>query len=418
MSKIEESRRLRVYMAGVFTASVLVTLLFWAVLPARFQVNESTDYIHFYEPVARNILASRGLVGADNSPAAYYPPGYPLLLAGIFALSKLIGASEYRALEVFALLCTGIASVLIFHLARTIWTLRSAMVVSLIWSSYPLGLWLTKQPNSEIPFWPLYYGGVALFGHPLLRRMSSWYLFFLCGALVGASMLIRPIAAGVGLVLGLSLCLLRTEKTLRLRLFLVGMLLTGNVLTILPWEVWLYKTTGKITILNSTGGVKNIRDGLTFAIDNKDYRDEIAVPEEVKTVMQDILFLVRPGQMSTYDVASVLVNEFRMHPLAVMQLLAMKAARAWYGTDTGKHEGLIMAFQIPYLIAVIWGGWNAWKRNEHGKELVVLIVLLTLYFWAMTVMTLSILRYMVPAMGLLFVFIPGVFYHLRLHWKN
>ena len=42
-------------------AKCLVTLLFWITLPTTFQ-NTNSDYILFYEPVARNILAGRGFM--------------------------------------------------------------------------------------------------------------------------------------------------------------------------------------------------------------------------------------------------------------------------------------------------------------------------------------------------------------------
>src|SRR5205085_8677596 len=38
---------------AVFVLSILTTLTFWAWLPEAYQTNESSDYIGFYEPVAR-----------------------------------------------------------------------------------------------------------------------------------------------------------------------------------------------------------------------------------------------------------------------------------------------------------------------------------------------------------------------------
>src|SRR5215211_8566360 len=92
----------------VFVASILATLFFWTILPSRFLVNESYDYIDFYEPVARNILEGRGFIRADGTPAIAYPPGYPLLLAGIFGLSNLLKTAEETVLSAFILLNMGL----------------------------------------------------------------------------------------------------------------------------------------------------------------------------------------------------------------------------------------------------------------------------------------------------------------------
>ena len=121
----------------VFTGSVLVTILFWIALPASAQMNENSDYIDFYEPVARNILKGTGIKDSNGAPATRYPPGYPLLLAGVFKLADLLGIAEKRAFCVFTLTFGGVASVFLFMLARTIWTPRLALLSSLLWITYP-----------------------------------------------------------------------------------------------------------------------------------------------------------------------------------------------------------------------------------------------------------------------------------------
>src|SRR5438034_7812655 len=70
-------------LTAVLLISVLIVSIFWMVLPARFRATENTDYVYYYEPVARNILKGQGVVSSDGSPAIRYPPGYPLLLTSI-----------------------------------------------------------------------------------------------------------------------------------------------------------------------------------------------------------------------------------------------------------------------------------------------------------------------------------------------
>ena len=196
--------------------------------------------ISFYEPVARNILAGRGLVTPDGGPALRYPPGYPLLLAGIFGLSHLLDIPEETGLSAFVLLCTGLTSVFVYLLAQSVWGPLPALLSALIWMTYPFALWLTKQQGSEVPFLVVFYGGVYLFWRALLCKTRSWPVYFLSGLLVGVAMLIRPIAIGVVMVMSVILWLVDREIAVRCRLFLVMMLLLGNLVAVLPWEVWVY----------------------------------------------------------------------------------------------------------------------------------------------------------------------------------
>jgi len=73
-------------MFAVFVISGLVVFLFQTLLPVEFRVNESSDYLSFYEPVARRILDGDGMVHADGTPAMIYPPGYSLVLAFVLRL--------------------------------------------------------------------------------------------------------------------------------------------------------------------------------------------------------------------------------------------------------------------------------------------------------------------------------------------
>src|SRR6266850_3828676 len=86
---------------GVVLASVLFSLAFLAVLPSRWNRSQSVDYPIYYAPVARNLLDGKGFLTAEGRPAVAYPPGYPLLLAGVFAVARVTGFSELGVLRGF-----------------------------------------------------------------------------------------------------------------------------------------------------------------------------------------------------------------------------------------------------------------------------------------------------------------------------
>ncbi len=386
-NRIPQLKRFSWLIAVVFVASLLVTLLFWRILPANFQVNENSDYDGFYEPTARNILEGRGFILKDGALAIRYPPGYPLLLAGTLELSDLLGIPEEIALSAFTLLGLGLSSVFLFSLARSVWRPLPALISSLVWMTYPFTLWLTKQPNSELPFMVIFYGGFYLFWYSLLHKSRAWPVYFLSGLLIGFAMLIRPIAIGVGFVMGAILWIADRDMM----------------------QVWIFSNTGAVVLL-SVGGVPSVLDGLTFALNSPGYRQEIPIPRDVVSLMQDIF--VRESELNSLgSIISAMTKQLETQPLTVAKLFIIKAARSWYATDSGRFETLILLIQTAYLVPVLWGSWTAWKQGGDAKRLTIGIWLMVLYFWGMTILVLSILRYMVPVMGLLFVVLPASFFN-------
>lgn len=393
------------WIGAVTLCSLVVVLVFWRIIPSGAQVNEGSDYLYFYEPVAKNLAAGKGLVTNAGAPAIHYPPGYPLLLAATFKLAAWLSVSPEATNLGLTLLCHALAAVFIFLLARKLWSNWAASIGALAWISYPPILWLTKQPNSEIPFMAVFYASVFVLWSAFWRR-ASWQFYFLAGLLGGIASLIRPIGLGAMVMMALGLLIATREQSLRLRLALTGLLLLGNFVAIFPWQVWVYARTGRVVLL-AGNLVPSIRDGLRFAVNLKSYRQAVIVPEDVRAMMQRI-----DGRFSEMNslpgIAAVVSEEARPQPLALVKLLLIKLARSWYATDSGRREGLILLFQIVYLGLTLLGGWFAWRAGGQSRELIFGICLTLLYFWGMTVLTLSILRYLTPIIGLSFVLLPGL----------
>jgi 4-amino-4-deoxy-L-arabinose transferase-like glycosyltransferase len=405
--RISQAKRFLQPISVVFISSIGATILFWTLLPSTLAINESSDYVDFYEPTARNIIGGHGFT-IEGIPALRYPPGYPLLLAAIFTLSTFFNISEEAALSAFTLLSMGLTSIFVFLLAHSVWGVRSALLSSLIWMTYPFALWLTKQPTSEMPFLVVFYGGFCLFWYALGGGGSrSWPLFLLVGLLAGFAMLIRPIAIGIGLIMGVILWVVGREMRARLRLLLLAMILLGNLAAILPWVGWVYSTTGKIVMLSS-GGLPTILAGLTFAVpQTKGYRQTVKAPQDVVRLMQDI-DARSSERRSLAGVVMVMLDALRAQPLTVAKLLGLKVVWSWYATDSGRFETQIMLIQAVYLGLVLWGSGYAWAQGGIAKQVTISIWLMVLYFWGMTVLAISLLRYMVPAIGLLFVLLPTI----------
>ena len=94
-------------------------------------------------------------------------------------------------------------------------------------------------------------------------------------------------------------------------------------------------------------------------------------------------------------------------PLAVAKLLAWKAVRVWYATDSRRYEVAIALLQIPYLVLLAWSGHRARVQGAEPARLVSLLVGCCVLFWTMAFVSLSIVRYVVPAIVLSFAIVPA-----------
>jgi 4-amino-4-deoxy-L-arabinose transferase-like glycosyltransferase len=375
--------------------------LFLTFLPGYWSKNANADYLQFYEPVARNVMAGKGLVGVDGMPAVLYPPGYPLVLAGIFQAAQVLRCPESCLLRAFTLLAIVATTLLIYFIARPSFGNKTACTAALFWAAYPFQLWLAKQPNVESPFMVLLFLALLVLMHAVnLPRWSPWAALFL-GALVGAASLLRPIAILLSgaLLLGVWLYTPSWKRSARASFCLLVLL--GNCFTVLPWEMWAHHRIGRWIPL-SENGPASVLDGLTFAVEAKGSGRLLPVPSDVRELMLRIRDQ-SPRIRTTVDVGRLLAGELLVRPIPVMKLFGLKVARAWYATYAQWFEEWILLLQLPCLGLAVIGMVVSFRNGQRQRSLAGVILLVTLYFWAMSVVALSILRYMVPVMGLLMI---------------
>jgi hypothetical protein len=282
-----------------------------------------------------------------------------------------------------------------------------ALVAAGLWMTYPFTLWLTKQPNSELLFLPLFYTALFLFGGMLWQGWMRWWVALGVGVLMGCAALVRPIALLGGVLLSGMLIAFRWQEG-RLRWgLLAAWLLVGNLAVLLPWELWAWRHTGQWMLL-ATGVPEGVQDGLTCAIVTKGYRRRLDVSPQIEAIMVTAVQRRQQGEMETLGaICGFLGEQVRHNPSGMLRLLGWKLARAWYGTDAQRQEEKwIVPVQVVYLLAAIGGGYLLWRQEGVGREWIVLVGVFVLYFWGMTTLVLSILRYMTPVMGLVLV-LPG-----------
>jgi hypothetical protein len=251
---------------------------------------------------------------------------------------------------------------------------------------------------------PFFYGALLLSLPLLLDESDSVGLAAGVGALLGAAVLIRPIALLAAPLVAACLAYYGSRESgwRRMRPALALMMAYGAVL--LPWEVWVWQRTGQ-WIPASTNGPPSITDGLTQAVSLRGYRAPFEVPIGVRLIMESAEARRKAHGMDTRaDVLEFFAESARDRPLQLAQLLWWKAKRAWYGTNAQRSEETWLAWMhAAYLILSIAGAVLLWQGAAGGRRWMVVSGLLVLYYWGMTVLVLSIVRYMLPAVGLLFI---------------
>jgi len=216
---------------------------------------------------------------------------------------------------------------------------------------------------------------------------------------VSLGSLIRPIGIGLSLIFILGLCLFRPERNLKRLLVAVMLLVSGNLLAIAPWEVWARGACGH-WIPISTNGPASMFDGLTFSALRQPL--DLPLPAGVRSVIQDYVANVR-GLLTTGRLIQFTAAEAIHHPVAMAELTAIKAARCWYATDSRRLENGIAMLQAFYLLFSLWGFMVVRKNKGPQSSFAFLVILFTGYFWAMSMIALSIVRYMLPVMGLVLI---------------
>jgi hypothetical protein len=374
----------------------------------------STDFVRYYEPRARELLAGSGLRDPNGDFYTRYPPGYPLILAGAFAAADALHLPEALLLTWLSAAAMACSTTLIYMTAALIFGRVRALLAAAAWALYPFALWTVSGGQVESMYMPFFFGAVYAFARCWLSPVSDrgtgenrnrWAI--LCGALIGVAMLIRPAGIGVGVILAVCLLFRRSYAG-------AVAILATNLAVVSLWIVPVALENGVLIPL-STGGAISVIDGVTFAARASDERESLAFPASVLALQTRIYDAVRvePDMGAWFG---IVIAQVRADPAAALHLYAIKAGRAWYATDSRRYETPIALFQIAFLGVIGVAIWRVVRQNAMGhlptaaRAWLIVVVALTIYGWIMTIGVLSILRYMVTTMGVLITLIPALSY--------
>jgi len=131
-------------------------------------------------------LAKTGHFATDGHPTAYHMPGYPAVVAAMYAI---FGRSPAAVKIAQAILDSFTALLLAWMVART--SLRAALGVGIVWAFFPAAVLFSSQLFSETVF---VFGLVAVTALVARARSLSSPAACALGIALGGLILIRPVA--------------------------------------------------------------------------------------------------------------------------------------------------------------------------------------------------------------------------------
>jgi len=387
----------------IFFASILASFIFLSLFKNIGPVQHGIpgdDYLKEYEPVANNILQGRGPTLRGVLPS-HFPPGYPIILSGIFVLSQFTGIEKLDLIVVFNIILMAISVCLFFLIVKEFFNKRIALISSFLWVSYPFNLWFVKNPHTEVPFIFLFFLGIYFYILTLKRRnlkLAFWGGFFL-----GLASFVRLIGLFLPLFLALLAIFLLRSNDLKRKVLVPAILLIGSFVVVLPWAAYSISETGIFTPFSAT---RSEGIGIVFGITvliapMEDETDRAVLPEDVINLIER-LKTENPENLS--GLFQFFGQELINRPTPILKLIWLKLARVWYATSQQWWETRILLVQLFYLIPGFLGLIYIIRNYKDKTRDIIFLLSVIFYFWAMAFFNVSILRYMVPVMGIVIIF--------------
>lgn len=387
----------KLLLVSIFFVSLLVSSLFLVFLgkigPEGHQL-PNTDYLNCYKPSALNFLQGKGIFENNNGEICS-PPGYPFFLAPILKLSQLLKINEISLIVLVNVILAAFSALLLFLFTELLFGRKIALISSLLWLSYPFNLWFLKNPQTETIFIPFLYLAVWIFLMSLRKKTSS--LTFLTGIILGAATLTRPVAVFLPFLFVLLGFLFFPFKK---QILLSCLILAGFLLVIFPWEMALFSKTQNFVFLDSRGS-EPVSVGFTFPLRETEGMPWPKIPDNILNLMEEIK-AQNPKNMT--GLFGFFMSEFKDKPLAFLELIGLKMARSWYATSQMWWEEKIVLVQLPYLLSALFGIILAIRKQRDKIKNIIFLLGIVISFWGITTLSLSILRYMIPSMGLIIIF--------------
>ncbi|HVX86695.1 MAG TPA: glycosyltransferase family 39 protein [Phycisphaerae bacterium] len=367
-------------LAGIIVFGVAIRVGLGLVHPYMF--DDSRDYVELARRIVHGL--SYGVQTRDGWMTASRMPGYPVFLAGVFAV---FGESVKAVACVQAILSGGIIW-LTWLIGRRAGVMAGLIAAGLV-AMDPLTVGFSAAILSEMPFTLCLMGGMWIGARLLERergevRELGWWIVL--GLVWGAGVYLRASVLYALVVVGVWIWGYRRFSGWALG----GALLAVVVMfgTLVPWMMHTGKGAGRLTSLEGISLYEAVYPGA----DGGPKQDKIATPPEME------------GAGMEWPRDEVWGREawgyVRSDPVRILRLAVVKAGRTWSPWMNASEmrnpvlQAVLIGWQAPLFIlaagGIFWGGLAGRMKG--------LLLCPIVYFTAVHALFLGSVRYRVPLM--------------------
>jgi 4-amino-4-deoxy-L-arabinose transferase-like glycosyltransferase len=357
------------HIAAILSLSLLLRLLIlWLVL-ARFPHNWLYTRGIELGTLAKSLVAGQGLsspFGGSTGPTALLAPGYPALIALLFAIFGSFTFTSAAAVMLMQILFSMLTVLCIMRVAWELFGVRTANIAGAFWAvSLPL-LWMPTI------FWETCLSSLLLLGMlPLAlrcERKPSGILWALMGAYSGLAALVNPslLPSLLALTGWASWPARKTGMYLPVALLVLAAVFAPWPLrnaTMLHAFIPLRSTVGFELWVGNRPGASGFLDESQFPLFNRWEYEQYASQGEVA-------YMAGKATLARINI--------RAHPGDFLYLSVVRFVRFWSGT--GNRDGSVF-FALHALLTTSAGFVGAWRLlREDRLRLAALFLLPVMIF--------------------------------------
>jgi 4-amino-4-deoxy-L-arabinose transferase-like glycosyltransferase len=344
-----------------------------------------------YLPAANRILTTGTFNDPDTSSWSKVAPGYAVFLA----LVQWVGAPWYLPLVVcLQMLLDYCVALLLLFLGNRETSTEAGWLAGVLWLVFPPAVVISTWIASETLFTTLLVLSIVM----LIRSFSQQRgvgLSFAAGLTLGVTTLVR----GTTLLLPAFFFAISCFQGIPKRLLKCMLFFVGMCLLVLPWTLRNLYVLGEPIIVHAAFGTVLFQGSRSeyFTIEGMSRNYPILRRQAAEEG------LVEPTDRKATSLDRWYFNlglrEYRIRleqeSLSFFPFIIHKFARLWYGMETGVfYKELILG--ICSLLVVPIGIFQIWFWRRDHLHLSMILSLLLLYFIILHLISLPLLRYMIP----------------------
>jgi len=302
---------------GPASVGLLAVIALAGALRLAWVLYAKTEPVWFFDPwsydrLAAGLAEGRGYVNEAGQPTAYYPPGYPAVLAGVYWLAGHRPMAGEALNVVLGALTTG----LVYWIGSRAFGRPAGLLAALAFAVFPSHILYASQLHSEVVFTAAYLLALGLLLTAPPPGERRWVPFWLAaGLVIGVAVLIRPAALSLLAVIPFALRPRGTPWSALARGTLLVLVAAAVVVT--PWVVRNAVRVGTPTIATNAG--------IDFWIGNHEGASELFVmppPEVFPIISTDLQEQERHDDRRGFELGWRFIRE---QPLDALGLLPLKA---------------------------------------------------------------------------------------------